>query len=169
MLYIKNGRFYTQSISFALPDELCLIPDTFTTAPDTLTFETLDGKFQIMLNPYETEKTIEEEFDGFLNMGCHEKMSDIFEVNRGGMMGKALFYKSSSWGYEHYEERSRYAENEDGQNAFELYIEHEVQDESDRNQIQTVMEHPNIKALIESIRYEPDVCKEIRKEKRLGT
>ena len=53
----------------------------------------------------------------------------------GGMIGKGVFYRSDSWRYEHYEERSRYAMNEDGQNALELYIEHEVQDESERNKI----------------------------------
>ena len=60
-----------------------------------------------------------------------------------------------------YEERTRYPENEDGQNAFELYIEYEVQEESDRNKVREIMADPNIKALIDSIRYEPDVCEKI--------
>ena len=110
---------------------------------------------------YETEKTPDEELNGFLKMGCHETMSDIFEVNRGGMTGKGVFYRDNSWSYEHYEERTRYPENEDGQNAFELYIEHEVQEESDRNKVREIMDDPKIKALIDSIRYEPDVCKKI--------
>ena len=144
-----------------MPDGLCLVPDSITTAPDTLTFETLDGKFQLMLCPYETEKTPDEELNGFLKMGCHETMSDIFEVNRGGMIGKGVFYRDNSWSYEHYEERTRYPENEDGQNAFELYIEYEVQEESDRNKVREIMDDPKIKALIDSIRYEPDVCKKM--------
>ena len=65
--------------------------------------------------------------------------------------------------HEHYEERLTYPMNEDGQNAFELYIEHEVQDESERNQVKAFMEQANIKALIDSIRYEPKVCQEITK------
>lgn len=161
MLYLKNGRLYTHSISYIMPDGLCLVPDSITTAPDTLTFETLDGKFQLMLCPYETEKTPDEELNGFLKMGCHETMSDIFEVNRGGMTGKGVFYRDNSWSYEHYEERTRYPENEDGQNAFELYIEYEVQEESDRNKVREIMDDPKIKALIDSIRYEPDVCKKM--------
>ena len=161
MLYIKNGRLYTHSYSYIMPDGLCLVPDSITTAPDTLTFETLDGKFQIMLSPYEAEKTPDEELNEFLKMGCHETMSDIIDVNRGGMIGKCVFYRDNSWSYEHYEERTRYPENEDGQNAFELYIEHEVQDESERNKIKAFMDQPNVKALIESIRYEPQVCEKI--------
>lgn len=164
MLYIKNRRLYTQSFSYIIPDGLCLVPDSITTAPDTLTFETLDGKFLIMLSPYEAEKTPDEELNGFLKMGCHKMMSDIFEVNRGGMIGKGVFYRDNSWSYEHYEERTRYPENEEGQNAFELYIEHEVQTEADRNKIQDIMNHPKFKVLIDSIRYEPDVCQKITEE-----
>ena len=70
-------------------------------------------------------------------------------------------YRSDSWRYEHYEERSRYAMNEDGQNALEFYIEHEVQDDSERNKIKEFMEQPKVKALLESIRYEPQVCEKI--------
>lgn len=161
MLYIKNGRFYTESISFILPDELCLIPDTFTTAPDTLTFETLDGKFQIMLSAYESEKTPLEELNGFLSYDCHVMMTDILDMERGEMKGKALFYRSDSWSHEHYEERLAYPMNEEGQNAFELYIEHEVQDESERNQVKAFMEQAKIKALIDSIRYEPTECQKV--------
>lgn len=161
MLYIKNGRLYTQSFSYIVPDELCLIPDTFETSPDTITLETLDGKFQIMLRPYDSEKSPLDELSSMLEYGNYVKLSEILDIDRGGMMGKGVFYRSDSWRYEHYEERSRYAMNEDGQNAFELYIEHEVQDDSERDQVRAFMEQPNIKALIDSIRYEPDVCKKV--------
>lgn len=164
MLYIKNGRLYTQSYSYVVPDELCLIPDTFETSPDTITLETLDGKFQLMLRPYDTEKTPLEELIGMLECCGHVKMSEILDIDRGGMIGKGVFYRSDSWRYEHYEERSRYAMNEDGQNAFELYIEHEVQDEAERNLITEFMERTNVKALLESIKYEPQVCKKILNE-----
>ena len=161
MLYIKNGRLYTQSYSYVVPDELCLIPDTFETSPDTITLETLDGKFQLMLRPYDTEKTPLEELSSMLECCGHVKMSEILDIDRGGMIGNGVFYRSDSWRYEHYEERSRYAMNEDGQNAFELYIEHEVQDEAERNTIKAFMERTNVKALLESIKYEPQVCKKI--------
>ena len=161
MLYIKNGRLYTQSYSYIVPDELCLIPDTFETSPDTITLETLDGKFQLMIRPYDTEKTPIEELSSMLEYCGHVKMSEILDIDRGGMIGKGVFYRSDSWRYEHYEERSRYAMNDDGQNALELYIEHEVQDESERNKIKEFMEQPKVKALLESIRYEPQVCEKI--------
>ena len=45
----------------------------------------------------------------------------------------------------------------------ECDIEHEVQDESERNQVKAFMEQANIKVLIDSIRYEPKVCQEITK------
>ena len=163
MLYIKNGRFYTESISFILPDELCLVSDPPTVSPDTVMFETLDGKFQIMLSAYEADKTPLDEINGFLAYDCHIKMTDIFDMERGEMKGKALFYRSNTWSHEHYEERLTYPMNEDGQNAFELYIEHEVQDDSERNQVKAFMEQANIKVLIDSIRYEPKVCQEITK------
>ena len=91
MLYIKNGRLYTQSYSYIVPDELCLIPDTFETSPDTITLETLDGKFQLMIRPYDTEKTPLEELSSMLEYCGHVKMSEILDIDRGGMIGKGVF------------------------------------------------------------------------------
>ena len=161
MLYIKNGRFYTESISFDLPDELCLVSDPITVSPDTVMFETLDGKFQIMLSAYETDKTPLEELNGFLAAGLHVKMTEICDIERGAMKGKYVYYRSNSWSHEHYEERCSFPMNEEGQNAFELYIEYEVQEEFEREQVKNFMQRPNIKALLNSIKYEPDVCKSI--------
>lgn len=161
MLYIKSGRFYTESISFALPDELCLVTDPYGTSPDTIVFETLDGRFEIEIGACENEDTPLEEVKGFLSYGSHEQVSEIFAVERNGMSGYGAFYRNHGWTHEYYEERLGYPMNDEGQNGFTLAIQHEVEDDSQRNQVESFMAKPNIKEFFDSIRYEPQVCQKV--------
>ena len=51
--------------------------------------------------------------------------------------------------------------NSEGQNGFVLAITHEVENDEQRDQIEAFMKRDNIKRMIESIRYEPEVCAKI--------
>lgn len=163
MLYIKNGRIYTLSFSFELPEEMSIVTDPAGVSPDTLVMESLDGKYQIEIGAWTKEIEPREQVE--LYIGDHIRMIDVFEVVRGEMKGYAAIHRNSSWSEEHYCERLAFPMNEDGQNAFVLEISHETFEEGDRNQICNFMEQPNIERFIDSIRYEPLVCKSILQSK----
>lgn len=153
MLYIKNGRIYTLSFSFELPEEMSIVTDPAGVSPDTLVMETLDGKYQIEIGAWIKDVTPKEQIESYIDYGAHIRMSDLFDVKRGEMKGCAIFHRNESWREEHYDERLVYPMNEDGQDTLVLAISHEIFDESERNGISSFMEQPNIKRFIDSIQY----------------
>ena len=162
MLYIKNGRIYTLSFSYELPEEMSIVTDPAGVSPDTLVMETLDGKYQIEIGAWTKEEKPREQIE--LYVGDHIRMSEIFKVARGEMNGYAAFHRSESWREEHYIERLSFPMNEDGQNTFVLGVSHEIFEESEKNGIASFMEQPNIKRFLDSIRYEPSVCENAMRE-----
>ena len=154
MLYIKNGRIYTLSFSFELPEEMSIVTDPAGVSPDTLIMETLDGKYQVEIGAWTKDADPREQIESYIDYGAHIRMSEVFDVERGEMKGCAIFHRYESWREEHYDERLTYPMNEDGQDTLVLAISHEIFEESERNGIAAFMEKPNIKQFINSIRYE---------------
>ena len=161
MLYIKNGRLYTTSFSFAIPEGLSIDTDSDNLYPDTIAFKTKDGFFDIEIGvgvPFNKQPPnirIEE----IMRADCFVSMTDPIEVNRDGMIGLGLYYRGSSWETEYYEEFLEYPKNEEGQYTFTLCFVHRVKSELERCGIDGFMNEPNIKQLIESIRYNPEECR----------
>lgn len=163
MLYNKNGRLYTASYSFILPEDMCIVTDPDGVTPDTLVLESVDGKYQIEIGAWIRDTSPREQIEHFIEYASHILMSEVFTVERGEMKGCGAFYRNDSWQSEYYEERLEYPMNEDGQNALVLSIAHESFTAAERNNVANFMAQPNIKAFLDSIRYEPDVCRDIIK------
>ena len=161
MLYIKQGRIYTRSFSFVLPEEMSIVTDPENVNPDTLTFETVDGKFIIEIGASTSDLSPSEEISRHRAYKEWVFMTDDLPMARGEMEGLKVLYRSEQWRYEYYEEYLAFPLNEDGQNMFELCVQHEVNEETERNQIEAFMETPNIKDFLDSIRYEPNCCKTV--------
>ena len=162
MLFIKGNRIYTASFSFELPQGLSIITDPSNVTPDTLTFETLDGKFLVEIGASDTDRTPQDEVDYiFDGDSVIVKQSDIMEVNRNGMKGLGFYYRGEYWNYEYYEEFLSYPRDEDGQAMLDFCVQHEVDGEADGDKVKEFMMKDNIKVFIDSIRYEPDVCKRV--------
>ena len=161
MLYIKNRRIYTDSFSFELPEDLCLISDPPTVAPDTLHFETLDGLFEIEIGAWDGDNS---PYDQLLDECLYSEtvlLSTIFEVERDGMKGFGAYYHSAEWTFEYYEERLQFEMNAEGQTTFILSVTHNIERDNDKNQVKEFMSKPNIKSFIDSIRYNPEECQSI--------
>ena len=126
MLYIKNRRIYTDSFSFELPEDLCLISDPPTVAPDTLHFETLDGLFEIEIGAWDGDNS---PYDQLLDECLYSEtvlLSTIFEVERDGMKGFGAYYHSAEWTFEYYGERLQFEMNAEGQTTFILSVTHNI-------------------------------------------
>lgn len=162
MLYIKKGRIYTDSFSFELPEDLCLIADPPTVAPDTLHFETLDGMYEIEIGAWDGNQSPYEQLQNECLYGS-VMLSTLFEVDRGGMNGYGAYYHSADWSYEYYEERLQFEMNEEGQTTFMLAISHIIDTDKDKNKVKEFIAEPNIQAFINSIKYNPDECRAITK------
>ena len=160
MLYIKKGRLYTASFSFTLPEGVSIDTNSDNLYPDTIAFQTKDGSFDIEIgvgvnfNMQPPNIRIKE----IMRADCFVPLTAPIKVNRDGMVGLGLYYRSNAWDDEYYEEFLEYPENEDGQYTFTLCFVHRVKDESERNGIDAFMNEPNIKQFIESIRYNPEEC-----------
>lgn len=162
MLFIKGNRIYTASFSFELPQGLSIITDPTNVTPDTLTFETLDGKFLVEIGASDTALTPKEEVDYIFDGDTViVKQSEIMEIDRYGMKGLGFFYRGEMWNHEYYEEFLSYPRDKDDQALLNFCVQHEVEDEADGDKVKDFMMQDNIKAFIDSIRYEPDVCKQV--------
>jgi len=161
MMYIKNGRIYTRSFSFVLPEDMSIVTDPENVHPDTITFETADGEFMIEMGAATRDMSPSEQMRRLRAYDELVFQSDNISTNRGEMKGLAVYYHSELWRHEYYEEYLDHPMNDDGQNTFELCVQHEVVDESHRNQVDAFMNRPNIKSFLDSIRYEPGECAKI--------
>ena len=154
MLYIKNDRLYTQSFSFELPEDMGIVTDPPGVSPDTLIFETLDGKYQIEIGAWYKEESPEKQIIDFIEYASHVLVSDLIKVERGTLKGFGAHFRNATWQEEYYEERLQFKLNDDGQNTLVLGFMHEAFSEDERNGIYNFMEQPNIKQFLNSIRPE---------------
>lgn len=152
MLYIKNGRLYTQSFSFELPEDMCIVTDPPGVSPDTLVLETFDGKYQIEIGAWYKDESPEKQIIEFVEYASHVLNSDLFKIERGSLKGYGAYFRNQTWQEEYYEERLQFPLNEDGQNILVLGFMHELFNEDERNGIYKFMAQTNIKRFIESIR-----------------
>ena len=161
MLYVKNGRIYTRSFSFILPEDMSIVTDPENIHPDTLTFETADGFFIVELGATTSNLSPSEEIARHRAYKELVFTTDDLPMERGEMKGLKVFYHTELWRYEYYEEYLSFPINEDGQNMLELCVQHEVTGDAERNKLEGFMDRPNIKAFLNSIRYEPETCANI--------
>ena len=108
MLYIKNGRLYTQSFSFELPEDMCFVTDPPGVSPDTLIFETLDGKYQIEIGAWYKEESPEKQIIDFIEYASHVLVSDLIKIERGTLKGFGAHFRNTTWQEEYYEERLQF-------------------------------------------------------------
>jgi len=160
MLYVKNNRIYTASFSFELPEDLIIITDPCNIKVDTLTFETVDGKFMVEIAAQDLVGTPADRVAKLKN-NAEVIVTDIIPVERGGMKGYGIYYSGRDWRYEYYEEFLDYPMNAEGQTILNFCIQHEILDMAQRNQVKGMFEQANIQAFLNSIRYEPKVCDKV--------
>lgn len=153
MLYMKNGRIHTASFSFVLPEEMSINTQPYGCCPDLLVLTTLDKEYTIEIGACR-ENSAQEALMEWYYEDVYVPLTEIYNIERDGMKGKALFFRTNSWKKEYYEERLMYRKNIENQNCFRLSIKHNVLEQNKRNGIADFMRKPNIKAFLDSIRYD---------------
>ena len=161
MLFIKGNRIYTSSFSFEIPQGLSIVTDPVNIKIDMLTLETLDGRFTVEIGASDYNKMPASEIERLRNDKEVVLQSAVLSINRGEMMGFGVYFSGVEWRYEYYREFLEYPINEDGQASFIFTVEHEVEISREHGAIKEYLKQDNIVALLESIRYEPDVCKQV--------
>ena len=102
MLTIKNGRIYAEEFSFTLPEDMSFYYDSGIELRDCLQFISADKKTILDVRvvnsvPLGTLESISQS-EVFI------PTSEIFSVNRGGLKGKAMYFRNRTWDEECYEE-----------------------------------------------------------------
>lgn len=102
MIYYKNGRIFSEHYSYNIPEGLYFDFGSSVEIKDGFSFISTDKRFTLEiysqnLTPSTTIESLDED-DEFVSM------SQITSVNRGGLLGKSLFYRSPGWLHEYYEE-----------------------------------------------------------------
>ena len=102
MLTIKNGRIYAEEFSFTLPEGMSFYYDSGIELRDCLQFISADKKTILDVRvvkpvPLGTLAAIAQS-EVFI------PTSEIFSVNRGGLKGKAMYFRNRTWDTEYYEE-----------------------------------------------------------------
>ena len=151
MLLIKGNRICTASFSFELPQGLCIITDPINIKTDIFTFETPDGKFVLDVGASDYNKAPAEQVERLKNNPETIILSDILPITRGNMNGYGVFYSGVEWRHIYYEEFLEYPINEEGQAAFRLCVEHELEGSCNISVMQDFLNQPNIKAFMDSI------------------
>lgn len=102
MIYYENGRIYSEHYSYNIPEGLYFDFDCSVETEDGFAFISRDKRYTLeiskqILSPTITLEAIDED-EAFVSM------SQISAVNRGGLLGKSLIYRSPGWLHEYYEE-----------------------------------------------------------------
>ena len=102
MLTIKNGRIHSAEFSFALPEDMSFYYDSGIELRDCLQFLSADKRtiLDVRVQPPVPLGTLE----AIANSENFIPTSEIFAVNRGGLVGKAMHFRNRSWDTEYYEE-----------------------------------------------------------------
>ena len=102
MLTIKNGRIHAEEFSFTLPEDMSFYYDSGIELRDCLQFLSADNRTILDVRVHEPVPlgTLE----AIANSENFIPTSEIFAVNRGGLIGKAMHFRNRTWDMEYYEE-----------------------------------------------------------------
>ena len=102
MLFVKDGKIHAKQFAFSLPENMHFYFDSGIEPRDHLQFISSDGIIilEVMVRPVVPTATLE----AIATNGNMIATSDIFSIERKGLIGKALFYRTQSWQEECYEE-----------------------------------------------------------------
>lgn len=149
MLLHKNGRWYVGKLSFALPDNICLLTDDACVYfPNGMELVTPDEAINISLYA-DTEKLTSKDFlDNLLDTAdCFLRKSEAKPVCIGGLNGHFVYYESGT--HLHCEYRFD-AENTEQCNGItiHIYVDKDVD-------IVNICQGELVQQLILSVRAEP--------------
>ena len=102
MLTIKNGRIHGEEFSFTLPEDMSFYYDSGIELRDCLQIISADKKtiLDIRVQQPVPLGTLE----ALAKSEVFIPTSKIFSVNRGGLKGKAMYFRNRTWDEECYEE-----------------------------------------------------------------
>lgn len=102
MLTIKNGRIHAEEFSFTLPEDMSFYYDSGIELRDCLQFISADNRTILDVRVHEPVPlgTLE----ALAKSEVFIPTSEIFSVNRGGLQGKAMYFRNRTWDEECYEE-----------------------------------------------------------------
>ena len=103
MLLIQNGRISAKKVSFSLPEGMYFDFNSSIPAGDRLLFVDKSMTLELSMHILEYKKDYAVEI--FLNHESFIPMSELLTLNRGGLVGKGIFYRNRTWNYEFYEEQ----------------------------------------------------------------
>ena len=102
MLTIKNGRIYAEEFSFVLPEGMSFYYDSGIELRDCLQFISADKK--TILDVRVVKPVPLGTLEAIAQSEVFIPTSEIFSVNRGGLKGKAMYFRNRTWDEECYEE-----------------------------------------------------------------
>ena len=102
MLTIKNGRIQSAEFSFALPEDMSFYYDSGIELRDCLQFLSADKK--TILDVRVVKPVPLGTLEAIAKSEVFIPTSEIFSVNRGGLKGKAMYFRNRTWDEECYEE-----------------------------------------------------------------
>ena len=102
MLTIKNGRIHSAEFSFALPEDMSFYYDSGIELRDCLQFLSADKK--TILDVRVVKPVPLGTLEAIAKSEVFIPTSEIFSVNRGGLKGKAMYFRNRTWDEECYEE-----------------------------------------------------------------
>ena len=102
MLTIKNGRIYAEEFSFILPEGMSFYYDSGIELRDCLQFISADKK--TILDVRVVKPVPLGTLEAIAQSEVFIPTSEIFSVNRGGLKGKAMYFRNRTWDEECYGE-----------------------------------------------------------------
>ena len=102
MLTIKNGRIQAEEFTFVLPEGMSFYYDSGTEPYDCLQFISADKK--TILDVRVQEPVPLGTLEALAQSEVFIPTTEIFSVNRGGLKGKAMYFRNRTWDEECYEE-----------------------------------------------------------------
>ena len=161
MLFVKNHRIYTRSVSFALPENMSIVTDPEHDQPDCLILESADGQFTLEIFADDVLGTPKDLIQEVVDSPEFVVHTEPFPIERGGMNGYAAYYGTEDDSESYYEEFLQYPMNDDGQSILNICICRVVIEGKETIETEAFVEQPNIKSFFDSIRYEPEVCSRV--------
>lgn len=145
MLTIKNGRIYAEEFSFTLPENMSFYYDSGIELRDCLQFISADKK--TILDVRVQQPVPLGTLEAISKSEVFIPTSEIFSVNRGGLKGKAMYFRNRTWDEECYEE---HFELGNGLIA-EISLSHEVSVET-RGRMQEILKKQPISDFLANVR-----------------
>lgn len=102
MIYYENGRIHSEHYSYNIPEGLYFDFECSVELEDGFAFISTDKRYTLEISKQELSPTIT--LEALDQDEAFVSMSQISLINRGGLNGKCLFYRSPGRLHEYYEE-----------------------------------------------------------------